>query len=348
MRRNAEESARREAEEVAARRMADESARREAEEVAARAAAAEAVRNALEQAWREAARQEQRDEAAARLLTEAVARMANENARRELDSRRAAEAEAEAQAKLVVAGVVAAVAANVVVEAAVAAAGEAGVKAEAGSPFNFYSSGFDEMPTKRDLYSSGGFDDLPAPPDEPPPEPPSVSGAPSQLEHEPEASAAQAAVAADGVAVASITSEAEVAVAPEEPVATAREWPPARQGLQGAISKRSDWLRAWNVRNVSLQPASGSGAGLLAWGSGDAQSGMLPLDGKVTARVVGVGSRAELIVRGEKRELHFRSAPAGPSCEEWRAAIASIVIDVRVDDHVRKAAAATAPPSTPR
>jgi hypothetical protein len=327
------------------RRNAEESAQREAEEVAARAAAAEAVRNALEQAWREAARQEQRDEAAARLLTEAVARMANANARRELDSRRAAEAEAEAQAKLVV---VAAVAANVVVEAAVAAAGEAGVKAEAGSPFNFYSSGFDEMPTKRDLYSSGGFDDLPAPPDEPPPEPPSVSGAPSQLEHEPEASAAQAAVAADGVAVASITSEAEVAVAPEEPVATAREWPPARQGLQGAISKRSDWLRAWNVRNVSLQPASGSGAGLLAWGSGDAQSGMLPLDGKVTARVVGVGSRAELIVCGEKRELHFRSAPAGPSCEEWRAAIASIVIDVRVDDHVRKAAAATAPPSTPR
>ena len=99
--------------------------------------------------------------------------------------------------------------------------------------------------------------------------------------------------------------------------------------MEGTLLKRSDWLRNWNKRSVSVQAATSTTRATLSW-RGPQRSGSITLSASCSKIV-----DDELIVRGSGRELHFRIEPAtsddgGPGrpkllLQEWRAAISSAV-----------------------
>ena len=90
---------------------------------------------------------------------------------------------------------------------------------------------------------------------------------------------------------------------------------------QGTLLKRSEWLMAWNPRQVKLLPGGDEFAPSLQW-SGGPQMGAMALDG-VTAKVVD----DVLVVRNVRtaRAVYFRSAGEGIPIEQWATAIEALM-----------------------
>ena len=91
--------------------------------------------------------------------------------------------------------------------------------------------------------------------------------------------------------------------------------------FSGVILKRSAWVRSWNLRQASVHPASQNangdrGPALLAW-HGGTQPGSIIFSRLSELTVAG----DRIIMRDANAELHFRSAPGGPSVDDWLAAI---------------------------
>ena len=92
----------------------------------------------------------------------------------------------------------------------------------------------------------------------------------------------------------------------------------------GALRKRSEFWRAWNVRQAAVIPPAPPNPAALEWSGGATPAGRpnpgwLALDSLCTVFVVG----DVLIVRRARRELHFRAAPGAATIREWRDAVAA-------------------------
>jgi len=74
----------------------------------------------------------------------------------------------------------------------------------------------------------------------------------------------------------------------------------------GTLTKRSKWLKRWNVRHATVLQPPGS-PGSLEW-FGGAQAGSIVLDAACTVRIDG-----ECLIVSCGREWHFRAAPGGES-----------------------------------
>jgi hypothetical protein len=89
----------------------------------------------------------------------------------------------------------------------------------------------------------------------------------------------------------------------------------------GALCKRSEWLRQWNVRQAAvLPPTNGGNTSAFVW-RGGAQPGSILLDHTCIVRIQG----GTLIVLSARRKLYFRAADGGASIDEWHAAIMTAV-----------------------
>jgi hypothetical protein len=85
---------------------------------------------------------------------------------------------------------------------------------------------------------------------------------------------------------------------------------------RGALSKRSEWVQKWNVRQVTIQTTA-DGSISLGW-QGGANPGVVRCDEWYLQ-----GSAEQLVVRTGERRLYFRAAPRGPQLDEWAAAFAA-------------------------